>query len=301
MHINPRINKSDKALIIGARGNLGGQVMRVFGNDYRLLCWDKEDLNILDFVQTREKILAHKPDIIINTAAYNAVDKCEESAPEFELAKKINGGAVGNLSDIALELNAVLIHISSDYVFGGGQSKGYIEEDKPQPINKYGESKLLGEHELLIRASRGLKYYLVRTSKLFGPRGESALTKPSFFDIMLKLAKENSEINVVNDELSCFTYTLDLARAIKGLLEKNKPYGTYHIVNEGAATWYESVVELFKIAKIKTAVNPVSGDKFPRPAKRPKYSVLLNTKCDKLRSYKEALREYLSDRKIKDS
>ena len=297
-------NMDDKILIIGAKGSLGSQLALVLGNNYRLLLWDKEDLDITDQESLENKITEHKPGIIINTAAYNAVDKCEEDEEEFVLAKMLNGTAVGYLADIALKLDAVLIHFVSDYVFGGytngtNQKRimkqgGYKENDNPCPVNKYGESKLLGENEILKRRDRGLKYYLIRTSKLFGPKGETELAKPNFFDMMLKLTKERDELDIVNEEMSCFTYTYDLAKAIKELMENKKPYGIYHIVNSGPCTWHDAAVELFKMADINIKVNPVSSDKFSRPAKRPKYSVLLNTKLPKLRNWQEALNECLN-------
>ncbi|MDD5291363.1 MAG: dTDP-4-dehydrorhamnose reductase [Patescibacteria group bacterium] len=282
-------------LILGSRGNLGGQLVKVFKADkeYEVVAWDREEIDITDKGLVFKKIRELKPDIIINATAYNAVDKCEEDEKEFTLAKKINAEAVGYLVEACLEVDAVLIHYSSDYVFAGDRKEGYKEDDKPDPINKYGETKLAGEEELIKKSGQGLKYYLIRTSKLFGPRGEGELTKPSFFDLMLDLAKKKKELDVVNEEVSCFTYTPDLARATKKLLESDKGYGIYHITNVGRATWHEAAAELFKIIGKKIKINPVKGDKFPRPARRPAYSVLINTKFDMQRDWKEALKEYL--------
>jgi len=282
-----------KILILGSKGNLGRQLTEVFENNYDISAWDRGELDITDKKEVLRKIKEVDPDIIANAAAYNAVDKCEADEREFGLAEKINGEAVGYLADAALENNAVLIHYSSDYVFGGKNKNGYKEHDEPDPVNKYGETKLKGERAVIGAGTRDLKYYLIRVSKLFGPRGESETSKPSFFDIMLKLAESKNEIDAVDEEMSRFTYTPDLAAATKGLIENGKPYGIYHIVNSGACTWYEAAKELFKLAGINAKVNPVSSGKFPRPAKRPKYSVLLNTKLNDLRDYREALREYI--------
>ena len=248
-----------------------------------------------------------KPDAIINATAYNAVDKCEEKDSEFELAKKLNGDAVGFLAQAAIEVGAILVHYSTDYVFGGisndannerikqiKKQGGFKEDDKPCPVNKYGESKLMGEQEIIKKSSQGLKWYLIRTSKLFGPKGESELAKPSFFDTMLKIANiTDKKIDVVDEEVSCFTYTTDLVKATKKLIDENYGYGIYHIMNSGPCTWHKAAVELFRIGGIDIKVNPVSADKFSRPAKRPEYSVLLNTKFEQLRSWQEALSEYL--------
>ncbi|RLC39153.1 dTDP-4-dehydrorhamnose reductase [Candidatus Falkowbacteria bacterium] len=291
------IKQNDKILILGAKGNLGRELARVLGNDYRLILWDREEIDITDKELVADKIKEIKPNFIINAAAYNAVDKCEESEDEFDLAKKVNGEAVGYLAEIAIEIDAILVHYSSDYVFSGENKKGYKEDDKPSPVNKYGESKLLGEKELIKRSGQGLKWYLVRTSKLFGPEGESGVSKPSFFSIMHKLSEKREVLDVIDEEVSCFTYTTDLASSTKELIESGKDSGIYHIINSGPCTWYEAAKTYFKLAGIKVKVKPVKSDKFPRPAKRPKYSVLLNTKLKPLQSYEEALKEYLESLK----
>ncbi|MCK4553969.1 dTDP-4-dehydrorhamnose reductase [Candidatus Parcubacteria bacterium] len=282
-----------KILILGAKGNLGQQLVKVFQDNNEVIAWDREEIDITDKELVFKKVNDVKPDIIINAAAYNAVDKCETDEQQFELAKKLNGEAVGYLADAAIEVNAILVHYSTDYVFSGDKKEGYKEDDEPRPVNKYGKTKLIGEQEMITRSGSGLKWYLIRTSKLFGPKGESELTKPSFFDTILQLSKKRDYIDVVDEEVSCFTYTPDLAKATKELVESGKGYGIYHIVNGGPCTWYEAAVELFRVAGIDIKVNPVSSDKFPRPAKRPKYSVLLNTKLEPMREWKEALREYL--------
>lgn len=281
-----------KLLILGAQGNLGQQLVAVFKKDYEVIALDKKEVDITDKNSITKKINGVKPDYIVNAVAYNAVDKCEDPK-EYEIAKKINGEAVKYLAEATIENNAILIHFSTDYIFDGEQKEGYKEDDKPNPISKYGETKLMGEHAIIDLSKSGLKYYIIRTSKLFGPKGESEVSKDSFFDIILKLAKEKDKIDVVNEEMSCFTYTPDLAGATKELIESKNDYGIYHIVNSGACTWYEAVKELFKFTEIDVKVNPVNSDKFPRPAKRPGYSVLLNTKLKPMRDWKLALREYI--------
>ena len=287
-----------KILILGSKGNLGRQLVKVFQDDNEVIAWDRGEIDITDKELILKKIKEIKPEIVINAAAYNAVDKCEVDEKEFELAEKLNGGAVGYLAEAAIEVGATLVHYSTDYVFSGDKKEGYNEYDEPCPVNKYGETKLMGEQEIIKRSGQGLKWYLIRTSKLFGPKNveticESSNAKPSFFDTILQLGKERGYIDVVNEEVSCFTYTIDLAKATKKLIEQNCGYGIYHIINSGPCTWYEAAVELFKIANIDIKVNSVSSNKFPRPAKRPKYSVLLNTKFEQLRDWKEALKKYL--------
>jgi dTDP-4-dehydrorhamnose reductase len=280
-------------LILGGRGNLGSQLTKIFKADYETISLDREDLDVLDFPLLISTIREIRPNLIINTVAYNAVDKCEDVA-EYKLALKLNQELPSVLVELALESGATLIHYSSDYVFNGVPEKiEFSETDTPNPINKYGQSKFFGETELTKRAEIGLNYYLIRTSKLFGPRGESDNAKPSFFDIMLNLAQNNKEISVVNEELSCFTYTCDLAEATKRLWELEMESGIYHLINEGEATWADGVLELFKIKKINNPLKMVRSENLLRAARRPKYSVLKNTKLKKLRNWKIALKEYL--------
>lgn len=283
-----------KILILGKKGNLGSQLAKTFRQEKnKIIGLDKEDIDITDKKLILDKISQIKPELIINAAAYNAVDKAEEKE-EFEKAKKINGLAPGYLAEISAETGTILVHYSSDYVFLGNDPNGYREEDLPNPINNYGKTKLIGEEE--IKKATNLKYYLIRTSKLFGPKGPSPLAKPSFFDLMLGLAKEKKELDVVDGEKSCFTYTPDLAQATKELISQKKEYGIYHITNSLPATWYEAAKTLFEITKNPIKINPVTSNKFLRPAKRPNYSVLQNTKLPPLRSYKQALKEYLKSK-----
>lgn len=280
-------------LILGGRGNLGSQLTKLYSADYETISLDREDLDVLDFVALAAKVRDLKPQLIINTVAYNAVNRCEDK-DGYVSAIKLNVELPEILSDLALETGAIFMHYSSDYVFSGTEDKQTFKEDEtPNPVNKYGESKFQGERAILRRASADLKYYLIRTSKLFGPAGESSSAKPSFFDIMLNLSQDKKELTVVNEELSCFTYTPDLAAASKRLWELEVPFGIYHLINEGAVTWYEAAGELFRIKKIKVVLRAVRSENLLRAARRPKYSVLENTKVRKLRDWKEALREYL--------
>ncbi len=284
-------------LILGGGGNLGSQLTKLFSADYETVSLDREDLDVLDSAALGAKVRELKPELIINTVAYNAVDKCEDK-DGFAAAFKLNVALPENLAELALEIGATLIHYSSDYVFSGTEQKqSFDEEDTPNPVNKYGESKFQGEREVLRRASLGLNYYLIRTSKLFGPSGSSPSAKPSFFDIMLNLAQDKKELTVVNEELSCFTYTPDLAAATKRLWELEVPFGIYHLMNEGPVTWYEAAIELFRQKKMKVALRAVRSENLLRAARRPKYSVLVNTKVHKLRNWKDALREYLETEK----
>ncbi|MFA6159613.1 MAG: dTDP-4-dehydrorhamnose reductase [Parcubacteria group bacterium] len=304
-----------KILIIGSKGMLGQELVKTFkkDKDYKVIAWDREDIDISKEKEVSKKIGFTKPNIIINAAAYNAVDKCEEDKKEYKLALELNGKAPGYLAKSAKKNKAVLVHYSTDYVFDGepeipepagcshscascslhqgfAPEVGFDETAKPAPISNYGKSKLMGEKEV---AKNMKSYYIIRLSKLFGSPAMGEGAKRSFFDVMLEVGKKNEEVKAVDEETSCFTYAPDLAKKTKEIIDAKKPFGIYHIVNSDPCTWYEAVVELYRQAKIKIKIIPVDGNEFPRPAKRPFYSVLINTKLNPMRSWKEALKEYL--------
>ncbi len=276
----------NKILIIGGRGMLGQYLSQAFV-DYRPTVWDRDEIDITNQNLVQEKILALRPDVIINAAAYNDVDGAER---DDELAKKINGYAVGYLAKVAKELGAVLIHYSTDYVFDGEKETGYGEGDQPNPISQYGRSKYLGEQELQENCSR---YYLIRLSRLFGQKGSGQNVKSSFVDKMLELAQNRDELAVVDEEISCPTYAADLAEQTKKIVSEKMPFGIYHVVNSGGCTWYDLAKEIFAIRGLSIKINPTTGENFVRPARRPACSILLNTKLPALRTWQQALRDYL--------
>jgi len=282
-----------KVLIVGSKGMLGQELVQVFGTDssYETIGWDLEDIDVTNANEARKKITALAPAIIINATAYNAVDQAQEVVG-LEIARKINGLAPGYLSFIAKSLDAVFVHYSSDYVFDGQKKTGYAEADEPSPISNYGFSKLMGERQ--VEWHNG-QYYIVRLQKLFGRPAQSPLAKKSFFETMLSLAQTKKELEVVDEELANFTFAPDLAIQTKYLIERNCLSGIYHITNEGhPVTWFGAAKTLFKVVGMKDIkLIPVPSDRFPRPAKRPKYSILLNTKLPPLRPWNKALEEFL--------
>ncbi len=293
-----------KILLLGANGNLGSILHNLLLDKVDLVCLENYDIDLHNLNLLAEKIEDLKPTVIINTMAFNAVDKCEEDQ-EFVVAKLLNIEMPKVLAKISIKINATLVHYSSDYVFGGYDGSaleqiqkqgGFSENDLPKTNSRYSETKYLGELEILQRAKDGLKFYLIRTSKLFGPKGLSEFAKASFFDNMLELSRNRNELQVIDSETSCFTYTPDLAENTLKLIESEKEYGIYHIVNEGEATWFAGASVLFRLLKSGIRLMPVSQDAFPRPAKRPSYSVLKNTKLAPLRKYQEALKEYLQSK-----
>ena len=314
-----------KILILGAKGMLGQELVKVYkeaeknnSEKYEVVTWDIDDIDVRDFDNLESKISEVWPDVIYNAVAYNAVDSCEDDDEEYNKSKILNTKLPGELAKIAKNLEATLVHYSSDYVFDGKrpahkdgkkaphccgsgcdgcQYKGaegttipywqYMEGDQPNPPNRYGWTKYKGEQAV---EEVGGKYYIIRLSKLFGLPGGG---KRAFFDVMLEKGQTEKEVKVIDGELSKFTYAPDLAQESKNIVEENEPIGIYHIVNERAVTWYESVKTLYRLTGLKTKVIPVDGVEFARPAKRADSSVLKNMKRKPLRSYEKALEEFL--------
>lgn len=279
------------ALLFGARGNLGsvlGPMLEAAG--YTVIPSDQEHCDITDEQAVRMLVHSVKPDLLINAAAFNAVDACED-ASVWPKAFAVNGLAPGYLARAALEVDGVFVHMSTDYVFAGDKREGYLEDDIPHPISRYGESKRLGEQAV---QEAGGKFYLCRTSRLFGPRGASPDAKPSFPELIFERTKTQTELQLVDEEYATPTYTVHLAQALLRLVKEDFPSGIYHLVSEGpGVTWYGFACEFLDLLGVQTPRKPISSSAFPtRPAKRPASSALLNTRGPKLPPRLDALREF---------
>jgi len=281
-----------KILLLGKSGMLGSAFMDFFVGmvGLELHAFNHEELDVTAVEKMHEKFLEIKPALVINCTAYTAVDDAEKNR---DLAFNLNAEAVGKMAEYCKEIGAILIHFSTDYVFDGTKKSGYLENDETGSINIYGESKLAGEK--LIEQNCD-KYFIIRTSWLFGGHGKN------FVDTMVKLGmaavENNSELKVVNDQIGSPTYTHDLVNSmIENFIEnENLPsFGIYHLTNSGTCSWYDFAKKIFEIKKMSVKVLPVTTDQFPRPAKRPSYSVLLNTKVTAMRSWEEALNAYLEN------
>ena len=260
-------------IILGAQGMLGHELAHVFPD---AKCFGRE-LDITDREKVLRIIRELEPDVVINAAAYTDVDGCEDNVDH---AFKVNGEALSHISSACHEVGAVLVHFSTDYVFDGTK-KEFIESDPVGPINVYGHSKLLGEQNIIENMD---DYRIIRTSWLFGKHGRN------FVDTMLRLSGEMDEVMVVNDQFGKPTYAADLAQKTVEIIGMEP--GIYHITNEGVCSWYE-----FASAIIPNAVQ-CSSEEFVRKAKRPTYSILINTKTEFLRHWKEALTDYLMEMKL---
>lgn len=263
---------------------LGHELIDVFKGPHELILWDRDEIDIADKDDVNKKITELNPNVVINAAAYTAVDDAEANN---EVAYKVNGYAVGYLSGVCKNINSLLVHFSTDYVFNGQNKDGYTEDHPAEkPLNEYGKSKLLGEKMI---SDINPRHYLIRTSWLFGKSGKN------FIETMLRLASEGKELRVVDDQVGSPTYAKDLAVNVKELVESKKPYGIYHITNSGTCSWYEFAKKIFELADLNPKIQSVGTDQFPAPAKRPAYSILINTKLPKLRDWKLALEDYLAE------
>lgn len=273
-----------KLLLIGHRGMLGTALFERFRNSYDIVGVDRAELDITDHDAVGRIISRVTPRIVINAAAYTNVDGAETNP---ELAHAVNGDACGNLAHFCSAHRARLIHFSTDYVFDGMREDGYEEDDSThlQPLNVYGASKLSGER-LIARETED--FAIVRLSWLFGPNGKN------FVDTMLGLGLGKGPVQVVNDQFGKPTFTLDVADALERVFDDSLR-GIFHLPNEGITNWFEFALEIFKSAGIDVTVEPVSSVVFSRPAARPKYSVLNNTKLVRMRPWTEALKDYLTD------
>ena len=275
-----------KVLITGANGMLAKAVKNEFKEDEQI-CTDVADLDITDLEAVKKFVQQNKPELIINCAGYTAVDKAEEQP---ELAYKINAIGPKNLAIAANENDCTLVHISTDYVFGGEKnvSEDYSEDDTKNPQAVYGTSKLAGEEFVEKNCS---KYYIFRTAWLYG-EGHN------FVRTMIEVSKTHEFVTVVNDQHGSPTYAVDLASIIHQAIEKNIPFGVYNSTNTGYTTWFEFTKMIYELKGIKTEVKPVTSEEFKSPAKRPKNSQMSKDKLLKngieIPTYQDALKRYLA-------
>lgn len=278
-----------KILILGSQGTLGQVLLSEFNNKgNETIGWDREDVDIAT-AEAESKIIELKPDVILNATAYNAVDPMQIDEEARKVGFLMNAEVPGKLAKIAKEIDATFVHYSTDYVFDGKKEVGYTEEDTPNPISVYGQSKYEGEKNV---QKMGEKYYIIRLCRLFGEKGISAASKRSFVEIM-RGEIEKEELMVKDEEIASPTYAPDAAKFTRELIESNSPWGIYHGTNSGSCTWYGWAEEIFKnLGKSPKMIKGYAKD-YKNPAPHPQYSILLNTKRPLQRSWQEALLEFL--------
>lgn len=272
-----------RILILGAAGQLGRELKRSFAGFGEVIAPDRTELDLANEVHIRSFVRMAAPDVILNAAAYTAVDRAESEVIE---AMAINGRAPGVLSEEALRRNALLIHYSTDYVFDGTKSAPWTEEDIPNPLNVYGASKLAGEEAIRLVGGR---YLIFRTSWVYGPHGNN------FLLTMLRLGRERNQLRIVDDQIGAPTTSIALADAARTIVERvvaeecgreARWAGLYHMTCGGAVSWCGFAEEIFRRAGSlldgkMPQVTPIRSSEYPTPAKRPANSVLSGAKLER--------------------
>lgn len=274
MQLTPQL----KVALTGANGQLGYQLAKKLADKVTLLALDRASLDIANKAQVEQTLLAFAPDVIINAAAYTAVDKAEQ---EQELAKAINETGPKNLAKVAAKLDAVLIHVSTDYVFDGQSDKPYVETDATNPQSIYGQTKLNGEQAVVKYCA---KHLILRTAWVFAEHGNN------FVKTMLRLAQSRPELGVVADQIGGPTYAGDIAEAIISMVsqlsaENEQRYGVYHYSGMPYVSWHQFACSIFQHAVQQQLivqapkVNSITAAQYPTPARRPAFSML---NCSKI-------------------
>jgi len=267
-------------LIVGNAGQLGRELEKIFAGLGPIVGVDRESVDLADAAQTRELVRSAAPDVILNAAAYTAVDRAES---ERELAYAINEGSPRVLAEEARVRNALFVHYSTDYIFDGGKTTPWIESDAPHPLNVYGASKLAGEQAV---EDIGGKFLIFRTSWVYGPHGNN------FLLTMLRLGRERERLSIVDDQIGGPTTSIELARATHAIVNgivagrfgaAEDWAGLYHMTCGGSVSWFGFARAIFAraaelLAAQQPALTPIATKEYPTPAARPRYSVLSNAK-----------------------
>ncbi|MGI8827771.1 MAG: dTDP-4-dehydrorhamnose reductase [Chloroflexota bacterium] len=281
-----------RVLVTGGRGQLAADLVSQLV-DHEVIALGRDRLDVRSPTQIRKVIERHRPQIVVNTAAFHRVDRCE-SEPEQSFL--VNAAAPRRLAEASRDAGALLVHFSTDYVFDGEKAEPYVEDDPVRPLSVYGASKAAGESAIRCTTDEHL---IVRSSGLYGHRGQKS-HHGNFVETMLRLSMKGEPIPVVADQVLTPTYTRDLAAVVRRLIEEGAK-GTYHVTNGGACSWYEFSLEIMRLAGKKIPVLPTSQLERPLPARRPAYSVLAHDAIRRLgieepRPWQEALAAYMDGR-----
>jgi dTDP-4-dehydrorhamnose reductase len=284
-----------KILVVGASGQLGQEFFKL-RTRHELVALAHADVEVEAPESVQAVMERHRPQVVVNLASYNKVDEAEDR-PERALG--VNALGAFHVARAAARVDAAVVFISTDYVFGedGGRQRPYGESDAPGPIGVYGVSKLAGEH--LVRMANP-RHFIIRTCGLYGVvTSHKGWTFP---ELMLKKAQAGEKLRVVQNQVLTPTYTFDLVRAILAVVEKDQP-GLYHLTSAGACSWYEFARATLELAGVKAEIEPVSAESFAARARRPAYSVLANERLaslglEKLRPWPEALKAYFLEKGV---
>ena len=280
------VDRRAKVLVTGARGQLAGAIVEAFAPSAEVVAYSRADLDVADFDAVRARVGADRPDVIINCAAYNAVDRAEDEA---EQAMTANAFAVRVLARAADEHGATLVHFSTDFVFDGTAERPYTEEDPPNPQSVYAQSKLVGEWFALETPGA----FVLRVESLFG-----GATAKSSIDRIIAALRAGTEARVFADRTVTPSYVVDVAAATAALLERGEP-GLYHCVSSGHATWYDVGKEIARLVggESERLLTPVSVDDVPLRASRPKFAALANDKLGRvfpMPTWQDSLRRHFT-------
>jgi dTDP-4-dehydrorhamnose reductase len=282
-----------KTVVIGSNGQLGSDCVLAFqqaGHD--VVALTHQDIEVSDATSVGRILAHHRPSMVVNTAAFHNVEKCEQE-PERSFA--VNALGPRNLARLSNDLGYLLMHISTDYVFDGAKNTPYLETDLPRPLSVYGNSKLAGEYFVQTIARR---FFVVRISAVYGANPCRAKGGNNFVKLMLKLARERGEVKVVDDEFVSPTYTPDVAHQLLKLMQ-TEAYGLIHATANGSCSWYEYAAAIFQLTDTKVKLLHAAPGEFPMKVPRPKYSVLENARLkqlsiDMMPGWRTSLEHYLT-------
>lgn len=280
-----------KILVTGAKGQLGKKIIELMSNNYDLILTDSDTMDITDMEQVTSVFAKEKPDYVIHAAAYTQVDKAEDNA---EICHKVNTEGTKNVALACKEMGALLIYISTDYVFDGEKNAPYVETDSPKPLSVYGETKYQGEEEIRKACDQ---YYILRSSWIFGelPKNHPGT---NFVETITKLSKEEKDLNIINDQIGSPTYTKDLVEIIEALIGQRPAFGIYHVSGNGECSWYDFAKEIIRQTGSSKKIAPIKSLQYHQSAARPHYSYLSKEKIEKalsfkVRNWQSMLQEYL--------
>lgn len=280
-------------MLLGAGGQLAADLKALWPFD-ELSCFSREQLDICQHEKVGALIKEIRPEVLVNTAAYHQVDDCET---HMQQAFETNAFAVRNIAQHCNRWQCKMVHFSTDYVFGGAETRPYTEEDLPQPLSVYANSKLAGEHFVQAEAAR---YILIRTSGLYGPLVSSE-KGANFVETMIGLAEEGRSLSVVDDQELSPTLTSDLAEAVIKLIKINAQ-GIYHVTNADSCSWFKFAQRIFELSGLSPDLKAITSQEFGAPAQRPANSVLNNQRYEseaehRLRPWDQALKAYIQSRR----
>ena len=278
-----------KVLLLGSTGKMGLALSKSLKSDYELIGKNSQNFNAFEFDKVKFLINDTKPDIIINTIAYQGIDQCEANPND---AFKLNTIFPRILADEANKNDSLLVHFSSDSVFNDEKKQLYVESNTPKPLSIYGITKYGGD---CIIMSLTQKYYIIRVSILFG----NSIKKNQFVEKMLiKIKQGNKSLSIADDIVLSPTYSDDVAKKLKCLIQQNMPYGLYHVVNQGKASLYDLMCEIVNKLQLDVKINKASYLDFPFTGRKNIYTPVVSEKIEGLRPWKEAVTDYCSQLKF---